>query len=1136
MNPALQACQPETNASVSASAGSGKTWLLVSRIIRLLLSGARPDTILAITFTRKATIEMSERLMSRLYELAIADDAGVTTMLSEIGMTAEQADIELARSLYESLLGNRQVVTITTFHAFSQQILRRFPLEADIAANFELVETTELLRQEAWDAMMEAATQQPTSQQASSLEYLMSACQGIYNARTALYSFLEHRSDWWAMSEPLDNPLEEVCDALAAQLDIDPANPPDSRYLVERHASVLQEFVALLRKHTTKTNTRHADNIETALATPDDAFKLLCSAFLTKDGNPLKTRKPSKTQAATMGVDGEQRFLEIHAYMSEAILELQDLLARHQSWQLNRHWLIAGQGFLQQYQRIKNNRRMLDFADLEWKACQLLNTADNAHWVQYKLDQRISHLLVDEFQDTNPTQWRLLKPLLEELASSEQAHTRSCFIVGDSKQSIYGFRRADSSLFTEASHWLNDNLAATTVPLETSWRSSPVIIDFVNKLFTTGELSEQIKTFTPHKTHKQQRWGKVEVWPLFDEPETNNTEQQTQLRNPLVTPRPQHFQQRYQHEAEAIATRIQALLGSGLQIDEGDQQRTIQYSDIMILLRARTAAGSYEAALKKLSIPYFGADKCSLLERIEIADMMALLDVLVTPHNNLALARVLRCPLFSFSDEQLVAIAESSRKLACDWMQALHRLASEAGTDDEFRQASSMLSSWHSLCGTLPVHDLLDKIYSEANVFARFTAAAPAHLRMGVRANLIRFIELALEIDSGRYPSMSQFRAHLRAMSEFAPDGLNSAHTVGDSNRVHILTIHASKGLEAPVVFLADSARPADKRDAYKALVAWPARQAQPESLMLLPPQKQRDSKLLALQQRQALRDEHEQANLLYVALTRAKQMLIVSACKPQRGDSLGWYGQICQQLDSFSGDDCQTQGYVHTSADEPCNITGSPPAERKTISTSLCHLLPPSHAGRPREIAPSYQRSHLLAQNEAQTSAYLDETGTILSRQRGVLIHNMLDKMARLINAGQQPVLENLKQHYQNEFSESQLVECWDEASAAIELCPHADWFNADIDNLNEVPIIYTDQQSGRTVHGIIDRLLIKDDSIIIIDYKTHRATNSKEIAEQYREQMRYYVEGIRLLWPDRKVSSWLYFTHNRQAVESYS
>jgi ATP-dependent helicase/nuclease subunit A len=1136
MNPSLQACQPETNASVSASAGSGKTWLLVSRIIRLLLAGAKPDTILAITFTRKAAIEMSERLMSRLYEFAVADEAAVIDMLTDIGMHAEQADVELARSLYESLLGSNQAVTITTFHAFSQQILRRFPLEADIAANFELLETTELFRQEAWDAMMEAATQQPSSQQALSLEYIMSVCQGIYNARTALYSFLEHRSDWWAMSEPLEQPVEEVCDALASQLDIDPDNPPDSHYLLDQHAPVLQEFVELLRKHPTKTNTTHADNIETALATPEKAFMLIRQAFLTKDGNPLKTRKPSKTQATKMGVDGELRFLDIHNSMSAAILELQDLLARHQSWHLNRHWLIAGQGFLHQYQRIKTNRRMLDFADLEWKACQLLNTADNAHWIQYKLDQRISHLLVDEFQDTNPTQWRLLKPLLDELASSEQARTRSCFIVGDSKQSIYGFRRADSSLFTEASNWLNDNLAATTVPLETSWRSSPVIIDFVNKLFSAGELAEQIKTFSPHKTHKQELWGRVEVLPLFDEPETNEAEQQTELRNPLITPRRQHFQQRYQQEADAIASRIQEMLNSGLQIDDAGKQRAIRYSDIMILLRARTAAASYEAALKKASIPYFGADKCSLLERIEIGDMMALLDVLVAPHNNLALARVLRSPLFSFSDEQLVTIAEVSRKHACDWMKALDGLASETKTDDKYIQASSMLSAWHSLCGTLPVHDLLDKIYSEANVFSRFAAAAPAHLRMGVKANLTRFIELALEIDSGRYPSMSQFRAHLRAMSEFAPDGLNSAHAIGDSNRVHIMTIHASKGLEAPVVFLADSARPADKRDAYKALVAWSASQARPDTLMLLPPQKQRDNKLLALQERQALRDRHEQANLLYVALTRAKQMLIVSACKPQKGDSLGWYGQICQQLQSLTGSDCQAQGYVNASTTEPCNNNGPQLEEHTAVATNISQLLPPAHAGRPGEIAPSYQRRHLLSQSETQTSAYLDEVDTILARQRGVLIHNMLERMANLINDGQQPLLENSKLHYQNEFSESQLIECWDEGIAAIEQCPQSDWFDANIDSLNEVPLIYTDKQSGRTVHGIIDRLVIKDDCIIIIDYKTHRATNISEIAAQYREQMRYYVEGIRLLWPGKQVTSWLYFTHSRQALEIYS
>lgn len=1135
MNSSLQACQPTANATVSASAGSGKTWLLVSRIIRLLMTGANADSILAITFTRKAAIEMSERLMSRLYELAIADEAEVSAMLADIGMNVSQEDIVLARGLYESLLGNSRNVSITTFHAFSQQILRRFPLEADIAANFELVETTDLLRHEAWDAMMEAATRQPGREEAVALESLMSACQGIYNTRSALFSFLEHRSDWWAMSSSLDDPVNDVCTSIATYLDIDPDNPPDINTFVLQHEATLRDFIALLRKHPNKTNSGHADTIEAALSGTKNTFELITRAFLTQKGEPLKTRKPGKTQAGKMGAEGETRFLEIHRTISSAIIELQDILARHHTWKLNRDWLISGQLLLEHYQRIKNNRRMLDFADLEWKACELLNTADNAQWIQYKLDQRISHLLVDEFQDTNPTQWRLLLPLLEELASTEQSQSRSCFIVGDSKQSIYGFRRADASLFTEASDWLQSNLSANCVPLETSWRSSPTIINFINTLFSRGELNEQIKTFTAHDTHKKSLWGKVDVLPLFDEPEIEQSEELTELRNPLLSPRHQHFQQRYHDEAETIAYRIQELVESGVQVDDGGKQRSIRYSDIMILLRARTEAASYESAMKKLSIPYFGADKGSLLDRIEIGDMMALLDVLVTPHNNLALARVLRSPLFSFSNKLLINIAESSRKHACDWMNALLILADE-NTDKKLNLANKLLSDWHSQCGRLPVHDLLDRIYSQGNVFARFTAAAPAHLRSSVQANLTRFIELALEIDSGRYPSMSQFRAHLRAMSEFAPDGLNSAHAVGDSNRVHIMTIHASKGLEAPVVFLADSARPADRSDAYQALVAWPARQSRPEIMMLLPPQKQRDSKLLALQDRQAQRDTHEQANLLYVALTRAKHMLNISACKPKRKDKLGWYGQICQQLDSLFETDCLNQGYADTSGDLPRVAPAKQQHKGETGQDNITQLIPPAHAGRSAEIAPSLQSSPLLMQEEAQDGGKIDEAQTISSRQRGILIHSMLERLGRIEDPDDYPAIEDIKQDYTNEYNAAEVVSCWHEAIKAISECPQADWFDVNIDSLNEVPLIYTDSKSGRTVHGIIDRLVIKDDSIIIIDYKTHQSANINDIAAQYREQMQYYVEGIRLLWPDRKVTSWLYFTHSQQAVESYS
>lgn len=1136
MNNSLQACHPQANATVSASAGSGKTWLLVSRIIRLLLSGVEPDSILAITFTRKAATEMSERLMQRLYAFAIADDALLAEQLLQTGLDAQEHDYDTARGLYEKLLSRQRGVIITTFHAFSQQILRRFPLEADIAANFELTETTELLRQEAWDALMDSCTRQADSPTAKSLESLMVGCNSLHSTRTALFSFLEHRSDWWAISDSSEKPVEDVCSTIAGHLEIDPTSLPDADNLIKTHKETLKEFSALLRKHDNKTNREHADLLDSVFD-KELNFSAVQTAFLTKEGAPRK-RDYKKAWEKTMGSDGALRFVEIHESMCAQILSFQDLIARHKTYDLNKNWLHTGMAFLEHYQQIKRNRRLLDFADLEWKAYYLINKADNAHWIQYKLDQRINHMLVDEFQDTNPTQWRLLKPLLEELAASEEAHLRSCFIVGDSKQSIYGFRRADSSLFDEASNWLGQNLEAMTVPLEVSYRSSPAIIDFVNMIFSSGELHQHINKFTEHSTHKEELWGTVAVLPLFDEPETEEQKQNTELRNPLVEPRQVSENIRYKNEAASIAARISELVKSGIQVEVDDEQRAIRYSDIMILLRARTEAASYEAALREQAIPYFGADRGSLLDRIEIGDMMALLDVLLTPHNNLALARVLRSPLFSLNNELLVDIAEYSHRHNCEWMSALNRLANEASSAEQLHYAAQKLADWRSRCGTVPVHDLLDSIYSEANVYERFTAAAPVHLHSSIHANLTRFIELALEIDSGRYPSMSQFRAHLIAMSEFAPDRVSCAHSVGDMNRVHIMTIHASKGLEAPVVFLVDSARPPKDSDTWKALVSWPGQVEKPDLLLLLPPQKARDSKIKALQEKQATRDIHERANLLYVAMTRAKQMLVISGCKPPKGDKLGWYGQVCQQIDELTESDSINKGYSSKSLREPLF---SPDEDTKSILVQQDHainrLVPGISTGRQAEIAPSRHSSPHLMLSETLHSASMDETDSIQGRQRGILIHSLLEKLS--VQKDNDDVLySECKNRFAYEYSEDLFKKCWQEAKNAITGCPLPEWYDAENTALNEVPLIYTDSSSGRTVHGIIDRLVMHGDTISIIDYKTHHAAtadNADDIAQEYEEQMRYYIDGVKQLWPAKAIRAWLYFTACKQAIECH-
>ncbi|MDH3947491.1 MAG: UvrD-helicase domain-containing protein, partial [Gammaproteobacteria bacterium] len=782
-----------SNATVQASAGSGKTYLLVSRMIRLLLEGARPEAILAITFTRKAAAEMQERLLQRVFELAASDADMLANRLQELALDPRQpALLENTRNLYETLLRNPQPVQTTTFHAFCQDLLRRFPLEADVPPGFELLDQTGALFDQAWEALMVEASNHPDDPVSLALATLFTEL-GLYNSHKALDGFLAHRSDWWAYTLDEAEPVAMACQRLQTQLEVDLNVDPVAIFFNDtsvQHA--LQQFVALLDKHPISTNQATQATITRALdpqREPQARFADAWDAFYTKSSEP-RSRKPSKTLTSKLGAQGAERLIELHHQLCTQLASVQEQLAARHTLHINCNWYLAGQRYLEHFQRIKQEQRLLDFTDLEWKTFLLLNHADNALWVQYKLDSRIEHLMIDEFQDTNPTQWHLVKPLLEEMASHADAPTRSVFLVGDAKQSIYRFRRAEPRLFDNASHWLETQLGAISHPLNKSWRSAPAIINFINRTFGQGELHSRLTHFDPHSVHYQQRWGCVTLLPLAREPEMEQAGL-SDLRNPLEMPRPEVRSQRYQHEAQTIATTIQALINAATPIGDENAARPLRYADILILLRSRTHISEYEKALREANIPYLGAERGTLLDSLEVNDMINLLQWLNMPHDDLALAGVLRSPLFAVDDNDLMRITQTGRG---SWWDRLETLCADIEADAPLSRAYRLLTQWRALAGHIPVHDLLDRIYSEGQVLTRFSAAFPPHLQARVSANLTRLLELALEMDSGRYPSLMRFIHWLNELRQQQHDAPDEPVSSGEMDRVRLMTIHAAKG------------------------------------------------------------------------------------------------------------------------------------------------------------------------------------------------------------------------------------------------------------------------------------------------------------------------------------------------------
>lgn len=1119
MNVTQQACEPRNSTSVHASAGSGKTWLLISRLLRLLLSGVKPDSILAITFTRKAAAEMQQRLLERLRDLSTMQEAELIKALDVIGINPNDAMLEQARNLYENLLRQPRQVSITTFHAFSQQILRRFALEADIPAGFELIDKTGIIEIEAWDALFSQATKKPESDLAKNLEILFSKCNGLYSTQQALNNFLRNRSDWWALTQSSANPVDVALTSLQKQLDINPDNEPDLDAWFQQRIKDLSELAELIGVHDTKTNVKHQTNIKNIITEQNFTSASLSTikAILINKGNGLFKDIVNKTVRKKLGDEKASRLEELQKSIGPACQEFEDLLARHENYATNSAWYQVGQCYLEHYQTIKQQQRLLDFTDLEWQACQLLNASHHAHWIQYKLDQRIDHMLVDEFQDTNPTQWRLLLPLLEELAAADAEKHRSVFLVGDAKQSIYSFRRADAQLFSYARDWLSKHLSADSTPLNTSWRSAPAIIDFVNLVFTDSRLSD----FGEHSTHLTEHYGEVHVLPIVRLEkgiEVEEPDEPQSLRNPLLEPRHEKDNTR-DIEASILAEKIQYLIETHAVINDDGVQRPAHYGDIMILLRSRTHLARYELALQQHGIPYRGSAPGTLLSSVEIQDMQALLDTLNTPYNNLALARVLRSPLFACSEQDLMKLARFERGKHLSWFSRLQ--AMPGNESPALARARSLLVSWYQLADTLPAHDLLDHIYCSGDVMARFKQGFPTHLHNRVLANLRRFIELALEIDSGRYPSLAQFRARLTSLHKQGKDGPNPALDTSREHKVDIMTIHGAKGLEAPIVFLADSASVPDNKSAYNAFVDWPSGDTQPHLFQLIAKKDSIDNKTAEILEKQKTALQREDANLLYVAITRARQYLFISASEPSKKTSaVSWYEQIQIQLKKLEL--VSENGHYDYSTNAIPALTEQSDIPEIYQETLPGYLIQDIHSDNQEKIVlPSSANDNLY--DSENTGAQL----------RGTLIHEIIEKC--LIGKSPRNLINTqIQNKYSISIDADEFNNCWQEAISVIDDTKNKQLFDSDNyeQAWNEVSISYLNS-SGNTVNGVIDRLIRYKDELLIIDYKTHCDTSNESLIKQYQTQLQYYATGIQKLWPDTRIRAGLLLTVSNKFLE---
>jgi ATP-dependent helicase/nuclease subunit A len=1084
---AEQALAPAASVVIEACAGSGKTYLLVSRIVRLLLDGAAPSQILAITFTRKAAQEMATRLREWLYRLATEDDAQVRDFLVERGVTAGEVEALLprARFLYEQYLTAQPSVTIATFHSWFLQLLRSAPLDSGAPGEINLLEQTSALVDEAWQLFASGAQRDPGSAVARGLDRLFRNY-GLFNTRRLLTGFLYRRAEWWAYTldeaDPVAYALQRIREDMRVAPDEDVAG---NLYADAAFAGELAEYGGFLARNT-PTDQACAQELS---APEPDVLRRITNAFsvvLTEEGVP-KTRKASAAQARRLTAAGEARFLALHASLGERLRAARRNLIDQAGYRYNEAALPCGVALLEAYQRVKQERLVIDYGDIEWQAWRLVSVSDHAVYMHYKLDARYRHVLLDEFQDTNPLQWLILRSWLEAAASADLRPT--VFMVGDPKQSIYRFRRAEARLFDIAAEYLAAEFGSETVPLDETRRCPQSVIEVVNGLFAAEPAFQGFQT---HRVHYAGKPGRVEVLPLVkgDPAPAAGAAGAAGLRNPLEARLADVEDRRREREAEGLVAKLREIHERWQVAADpaGNAFRRVEYRDIMILVRRRTHLAIYERALRLAAIPFVTSRFGGLLDTLEARDIVALLEFLVSPFGDLRLAHALRSPVFGCSDEDLMTLAAAGGKeREGTWWERLQRLPA-GSCSPALGRARELLARWLERTDSAPVHDQLDRIYFEADVPERYRQAVPEAMRDTVLANLHAFMQRALDTDSGRYPSLPRFLHELMDLREAPAEEAPDEGIVGDAgNAVRIYTVHGAKGLEAPIVWMLDAAAGPDSGRGYEALVDWPPDEPKPRRFSLSATKDEQSAAQQAIVESEKQLAEREELNLLYVAMTRAQQALIVSGSEV-RGKPGPWYAKVrAATLAAAHGSDVPDAPAVH----------GSDLLAGAGIGRKETHAEAPPARIDPRLAAP--------LPTGARRPAL---TGSGLAY--GTHFHSLMERITGGAPADRAGVQRGLG------LADGEFAPMWEQAQLLLAAPDLARFFDAGRFKraVNEVSYV---NEAGEVRR--IDRLVELDDAIWVLDYKTgDSARSDPALVEQYRAQLAEYRGAMRSAYGNQR------------------
>lgn len=1091
-----QASSPQNSVWVEASAGTGKTKVLSDRVLRLLLNGVNPSHILCLTYTKAAASEMNNRIINRLSDWSVIEEPKLCEQLSQL-LSLDIKDlpenqITQARRLFAILLDTPGGIKIQTIHSFCQEILKRFPLEAGVSPYFEVMddrETKEILSQIRQDIL----SGNKPAPILHALQYL--------TANTSEYTFPDILASITSNCNLLENYFAATGGLTAALAKVNQSLGLSAEETAETNINLfwqnldcnqLNYIIQALQKGS-DTSLSSAQRV--AQAFEERNFDLLVQTMLTAKQEPNKRFLVKKSIAAYP--NASLYYEQICQSIITTLNRLGNINLRDSTTAV----LTLSSELLRRYQNFKIARSKMDYNDLIVKTAHLLSQSSGAEWVLYKLDGGIDHILIDEAQDTSPEQWQIIQALTREFFAgkgSKSSHP-TIFVVGDGKQSIYSFQGADIEEFTS----MHDYFAQTapdfkTVNMDVSFRSTAAILDMVNAVFASPIAARGVSLSqgVHHEPSRIGEGGHVEIWPLTYA-ESDNTSDDVWFP-PVERVIAQSASALL---AQKIASTILRKVQSGELKADGTPMR---FRDFLILVQQRNSlVDEIVRACKNIGVAIAGVDKIKLLDQIAIMDMLSAAKFAMLPTDDLNLACLLKSPIIGLTDDDLFKLCYDRK--VCLWQQICQ--------NPDYQKVADILSNLRQLGLNSRPYEFFAHILVGMDGRNKFVA------RLGSECEdaIDEFVNLTLAFEQDHIPSLQIFIEWMQSDDMEVKRNLEQS----DLDAVRLMTVHGSKGLQAPIVILPDTVR-------FKSVKQEGGLLHNKQHLFYPLNKSYYNDECADIQARNQQLAQEEYNRLLYVALTRAgEQLYICGYSNSREPNAQSWYN-LCRdtlaQIAPKSSDGNPITYHLNS-------LVATAPKKQDKTATPTVEL--PKWLHQPAKVEAPLTKpltpSHQDEQKVAAISPLLKVDNSHLYR-RGNIIHKLLQFVPNEPMEKRASAIQTYLKFQAADIPEVEQQKISAEVLSLINSEQFAPLFGPN----SSAEVAIMGKVGTQIISGQIDRLVIAGDRVMIVDYKTNRpaAQSLAEVPLSYRKQMQAYRELISQIYPQKKVETYILWTNTAKIM----